>query len=44
MKVLVATSETRGQRKNDFGHATDGEIVVEEKLVSLATQELVKRR
>ncbi len=27
MKVLVATSETRGQRKNDFGHATDGEIV-----------------
>lgn len=28
MKVLVATSETRGQRKNDFGHATDGEIVM----------------
>ena len=27
MKVLVATSETRGHRKNDFGHATDGEIV-----------------
>jgi hypothetical protein len=27
MHVLVATKETQGQRKNDFCHASDGEIV-----------------
>jgi hypothetical protein len=29
MKILVATSKTQGQRKNDFFFATKGEMVIE---------------
>src|SRR5688572_27337393 len=28
MKVIVATSKLQGQRKSDFCHATEGELVV----------------
>ena len=27
MKVLVATSETQGQRNNDFDYCVEGELV-----------------
>ena len=27
MRFLVATKETQGQRKNDFSHAREGELV-----------------
>lgn len=33
MKVLVATKETQGNRKNDFSWATEGELVIFPRLV-----------